>query len=243
MENLDMNMRRIILLVTITGAVAIPRLRAQVQPNSADTSQAALSAASATHAQSEALYTRPTQRTKLNNYLFDSFGPYPIVSAAFEAGIDQAGNSPPDWGQGAQAYGKRFGSEFGMAAVSTTTRYALGEAFREDTLYYRCECKGFFPRLNHALISAFISRRGDDGHRVFSFPALVGPYVGSMTAVYAWYPDRYNAKDAFRIGNYNLLEYVGGNIALEFLFSGPHSLLTRAHLNNRHGAPEAGSQP
>jgi hypothetical protein len=64
-----------------------------------------------------------------------------------------------------------------------------------------------------------------------------------MTAVYAWYPDRYNAKDAFRIGNYNMLEYVGGNLALEFLFSGPHSLLTRVHLNNRHGAQETGSQP
>jgi hypothetical protein len=42
-----------------------------------------------------------------------------------------------------------------------------------------------------------------------------------MTAVYAWYPNRYNAKDALRMGNYSLLGYVGGNIALEFFFSGP----------------------
>jgi hypothetical protein len=148
MESPDMNMRRTILLVAIASAVAMPPLTAQVQPNSGDASKAALPPASTTHAQSVMRYTRPTQRTKLNNYLFDSFGPYPIVSAAFEAGIDQAGNSPPDWRQGAQGYGKRFGSEFGMATVSTTTRYALGEAFREDTLYYRCECRGFFPRLN-----------------------------------------------------------------------------------------------
>jgi hypothetical protein len=84
------------------------------------------------------------------------------------------------------------------------------------------------------------ARRGQDGHRVFSFPALVGPYAGSMTAIYGWYPNRYGAKDAFRTGNYSLLIYMGGNIALEFFYSGPHSLLSRMHLNNAHGSPVQG---
>jgi hypothetical protein len=110
-------------------------------------------------------------------------------------------------------------------------------------LYYRCECKGVFPRLRHAVISTLTARRGEDGHRVFSFPALVAPYAGSMTAVYAWYPGRYNGKDALRMGNYTMLGYVGGNVALEFLYSGPHSLLHRMHLNNGHGAPDPGSNP
>jgi hypothetical protein len=83
-------------------------------------------------------------------------------------------------------------------------------------------------------------RRGADGHRVFSFPALVAPYAGSMTAVYAWYPNRFGAKDAFRIGNYSLLAYAGENISLEFMYSGPHSLLARMHLNNAHGSPVEG---
>jgi hypothetical protein len=80
-------------------------------------------------------------------------------------------------------------------------------------LYYRCECKGVFPRLGHAVISTLTARRGEDGHRVFSLPALVAPYAGTMTAVYGWYPGRYDDKDAFRMGNYSLLGYVGGNIA------------------------------
>jgi hypothetical protein len=42
-----------------------------------------------------------------------------------------------------------------------------------------------------------------------------------MTAIYEWYPHGYNGKDAFRMGNYTMLGYVGGNIALEFLYSGP----------------------
>ncbi len=45
------------------------------------------------------------------------------------------------------------------------------------------------------------------------------------------------------MGNYNLLGYVGGNVAMEFLYGGPHSLLSRLHLNNGHGASASGSQP
>jgi hypothetical protein len=174
------------------------------------------------------------------NYLFDAYGPYPIAGALIAAGVNQFTNSPPEWGQGAGGYGKRFGSDFGIAAVGTTTRYGLAEALREDTLYYRCECKGIFPRIRHAIISTLTARRGADGHRVFSFPALVAPYAGSMTAVYGWYPDRFGAKDAFRLGNYSLLAYMGENISLEFFYSGPHSLLSRMHLNNKHASPNQG---
>jgi len=192
---------------------------------------------------SDLTYTRPTQATKLHNYFFDAFGPYPIVGAGLAAGVNQLQNTPPEWKQGAEGYSKRFGSDLAIAAVSTTTRYALAEAFREDTLYYRCDCKGVLPRLSHAVISTFTARRGDDGHRVFSFSALVAPYVGTMTAVYAWYPGRYDAEDALRMGNYSLLGYVGGNIAMEFLYSGPHSLLSRMHMNNGRRAPDLGSNP
>ncbi|MFY9854451.1 MAG: hypothetical protein WAK26_11305, partial [Terracidiphilus sp.] len=185
-------------------------------------------------------YVRPTEKTKIVNYAFDSFGPYPIVGAAFGAGINQFSNEPPEWNQGVAGYSRRFGSDYGIAVVATSTRYGLSEAFREDAMYYRCECYGIFPRMRHALVSALTARRGEDGHRVFSIPALVGPYAGTMTATYGWYPGRFDAKDAFREGNYSLLAFAGENVALEFLYSGPHSLLSRMHLNNKHGAPDPG---
>lgn len=228
-------------LLFIASLAALPALaNAQSLLGSGDSSSPA---AITTPTQPILTYTRPTEMTKVVNYLFDASGPYPIVSAAVASGIGQAGNSPPEWGQGAEGYRKRFVSDLGIAAVSTTTRYALSEAFKEDALYYRCECKGVLPRLGHAVISTWTARRGEDGYRVFSIPALVAPYVGSMTAVYGWYPGRYNAKDALRMGNYNLLQYVGANIALEFLYNGRHSLLTRMHLNNRHGAPRPDLEP
>ena len=185
-------------------------------------------------------YIRPTQRSKVNNYLFDAYGPYPIAGSAIFAGINQASNTPPEWGQGVDGFSKRLASNYGIAMVATTTRYGLSEAFREDSIYYRCDCRGLFPRVRHALISTLTARRGEGGHSVFSIPALVGPYAGTMTAAYGWYPSRYGAKDAFRAGNYSLLAYAGENISLEFLYSGPHSLLSRMHLNNLHGSPIEG---
>jgi len=185
-------------------------------------------------------YVPPTERTKVSNYAFDAFGPYPIAGAGVAAGINQWSNSPPEWGQGLNGFGKRFGSDFGIAAIGTTTRYGLAEAFKEDTLYYRCECRGPFPRLRHAVISTLTGRHGEDGHRVFSFSAFAAPYAGSMIAVYAWYPDRFGAKDAFRMGNYTLLANLGGNIALEFFYSGPHALISRLHLNSPHASTTQG---
>jgi hypothetical protein len=234
-----MKIRSVLLMLLIAIVVAsVPGVaRSQSPANSGDSSGLAADTASA---QLEPAYLRPTQRTMVRNYVFDAFGPYPIVGSAAVAGINQISNAPPEWSQGLKGYSRRFGSDYGIALVATTTRYGLSEAFKEDAMYYRCECRGIFPRVRHALLSTLTARRGEDGHRVFSIPALVAPYAGTMTATYGWYPSRYNAKDAFRTGNYSLLTFAGENLSLEFFYSGPHSLLHRMHLNNAHGAPDSG---
>jgi len=185
-------------------------------------------------------YVRPSQTTMFHDYALAAYGPYPVVGSAFAAGLNQLSNSPPEWKEGPIGYGKRFGSNVGIVTVATTTRYGLSEVLREDSLYYRCECRGIGPRMRHAVVSTLTARRGDDGHRVFSIPSLVAPYAGTMTAVYGWFPNRYGPKDAFRMGNYSMLGYMGENISLEFLYSGPNSLFSRMHLNNSHGAPDPG---
>ncbi len=234
-----MKLRLIILPLFVSSlSAALPLLAKAQSPLDGNISATAVST---NPAQPDPTYNRPTQGVKIYNYVFEAFGPLPIGIAAVEAGIDQENNSPPEWKQGVEGYSKRFGSDLGTEAVSTTTRYALSEAFREDALYYRCDCRGIFPRLRHAVISTLTARRGQDGHRVFSVPALIAPYAGSMTAVYGWYPSRYSTKDALRMGNYTMLGLLGANISLEFLYSGPHSLLYRMHLNNMHGAPDSGS--
>src|SRR5580698_1106572 len=238
-ENPGVHLRRIVLFLLVAAGFATRPVPARAQAL-ADSASSSGTVAGTAPALPDLTYTRPTQAAKLYNYVFDAFGPYPAVGAGFAAGINQAYDTPPEWKQGAEGYGKRFGSNFGIAAVSTTTRYALADALREDMLYYRCECKGVFPRLRHALISTLTARRGEDGHSVFSFPSLVAPYAGTMTAVYAWYPSRYDAKDAFRMGNYLQLGNVGANISSEFFYGGHHSLLSRMHLT---GARPQDSNP
>lgn len=175
-------------------------------------------------------YAPPTRSERLHNFTFDAFGPYPFITAAASAGLHQAMDSPPEWREGGAAYAKRFGSSYGIGVVETGTRYGLAAALHEDTLYYRCACHGIFPRLGHAVLSSFTGRRGADGRRVVSLPSIAAPYAGAFTGTYAWYPGRYGAKDALRMGTNGYLSYIGGNIALEFLYGGPHSLLSHVHL-------------
>ena len=216
--------------ITSLGVLApLGRGQSAVDTNSSSSITDDSPASAIKHPHPLLVYSRPTGKMKLRTYVFDAFGPYPIAGAAMVAGLNQAEGTPPEWGQGAGAYGKRFGSNLAIAAVTTTTRYALAAAFREDTVYYRCECKGVFPRLRHAMISTVTARRGEDGHRRLSFPALIAPYAGTMTAVYGWYPGRFGPKDALRMGNYNLLAFMGENLALEFIYGGPHTLFSRLH--------------
>jgi len=245
-QNVGRNTCRVMLLLLVIASLTAFPVLAKAQSLALADLEDSSSTTTVAHTapvQFSVKYMRPTQSTKLHNYVFDMIGPYPILGAAFAAGISQATNTPPEWKQGASGYGKRYASDFGIAAISTTTRYALAEALKEDTLYYRCECKGVFPRLGHAVFSTLTARRGEDGHRVFSLPALVAPYAGSMIAVYGWYPGRYDDKDAFRMGNYALLGYVGWNIAREFVHGGPHSMFSRMHMDNSHAAPAQGSNP
>jgi hypothetical protein len=192
-----------------------------------------------THTQPGQTYVKPTGSQLFKKYLFDAFGPYAILGAAAAAGINQASGAhygdhqgsgtPPEWGPGAGAYAQRFASNYGINITANTYRYGLGTLLHEDTSYYRCECTGFGHRLGHALITTVEARHGEDGHYRFSFVNLSAPYAGTMTAALGWYPGRYDPSDGFRMGNYALATYAGINIAKEFIYGGPHTLLGHMH--------------
>lgn len=235
-EPLDMKIRNAIILLSALAAAAALSMAARSQSVPFSEGSKGVEPTPFTE-QHDLTYVRPTSRAKVNNYLFDAYGPYPIASAALAAGVHRLRDTPPEWQPGPEGFGKRFGSDFAISTIGTTTRFGLAEAFKEDTLYYRCECAGVWPRMAHAATSTLTARRGRDGHSVFSLPALVAPYAGTVTAVYGWYPNRYGAKDAFRMGNYSLLGSMGGNIALEFLYGGKSSLLSRIHLHKGQNSP------
>jgi hypothetical protein len=187
-------------------------------------------------------YQEPSEAQERNNYFFEAFGPYPAMWTTLVAGLHQATRTPPEWREGWPGYGERYASDFGESAVNISARFGLAQTLHDDTMYYRCACRGVWPRLEHAVVWTAMAHSGADGHMAVAVPTLVAPYVASAAEVYGWYPRRYGAKDAFRMGNYGLLDYLGGNISLEFLSPLLHARrngwIARLHLDNRHLAPE-----
>jgi hypothetical protein len=236
-ENLEMMMRLVVpslLVIAVLSGIS-PLASAQSSPGtggSTSTTPSSQTSSKPAHAQPgrTADYVKPDFGQRFHNYLFDSFGPYAIVGSLAGAAINQATNSPPDWGQGMEGYGDRVGSKFGINLVATTARYGMAEIFHEDTIYYRCDCSGFFPRFGHAIVSTVTARHGSDGHRFLSFANISAPYAGTEAAALGWYPSRFNAMDGFRMGNYLLGAYAGLNVAKEFIYGGPHTLVKNVPL-------------
>ena len=164
-----------------------------------------------------------------HHFTTDSVGPYPIFLAVATAGIHQATNNPPDWHQGFSALSERFGSNMGITATGNAVRYGLAYATDLNLNFEKCRCTGVVPRIGHAFRSAAVARRRD-GSSMLSFPNLIAPYAATTVAVYAWYPARYDIRDALRMGNYNLLNTVAANIAFEFIPTTVERFLHHLHL-------------
>ena len=192
-------------------------------------------------------YVQPSQEQKLDNYWNEAFGPNPMLATVFVAGWHQWRRVPPEWREGMAGYGERYGSDFASSVINMSTRYALARVFDEDTMYYRCACKGLGRRLRHSVVASIFVHQGADGHRAFALPAVAAPYAASFAEVYGWYPRRYDAEDAFRMGSYGVLWYVTWNVSLEFLSPILHakrtSWIERLHFDNRHLAPETEKGP
>lgn len=165
----------------------------------------------------------------VHGFLSDSAGPYSIFMALATAGVHQASDNPPDWRQGFPALSARFGSNMGITGVGNAVRYGVGWSMGADFRFRKCQCASFRPRLRHALANTVIARRRN-GRAVLSLPNLIAPYAATTSAVYAWYPARYGMQDALRMGNYNLLGTLAGNIVFEFLPAKATNFLRRMHL-------------
>jgi hypothetical protein len=176
---------------------------------------------------------RDDPKAFMKTMVLDSLGPYSLSMAVFTAAIHQGTHNPPEWPLGAVGLSERFASNMGVTLVGNTTRYGLAGMLRQDTLYYRCRCDAPWARVRHAAFSALVARRVSDGSSIFSVADLAAPYAATFTAVYVWYPRRYGAEDAFRMGNYNLLGTVGTNLVFEFMPVKVRKMLAHVHLSSQ----------
>jgi len=140
-------------------------------------------------------------RDKFVLFLQDSVDPGTFLSAAFNAGLDQAQDSDPSYGQGAQGYGRRFGAELaGQATSRFFGDFAYPAIFSEDPRYYRMAHGPAGQRLWHAIEHSVVAYRGN-GNRMFNFSEWLGT-ASSVAVSNTYHPDsqRGFAPAATRVG-------------------------------------------
>jgi hypothetical protein len=103
-----------------------------------------------TTANREAVPLSPGQKYQL--FFKSASDPWPFLLASVLAGIGQAENSLPAYGQGVQGYGKRFGAEYGDYFIGNFLGNAvLASLWHEDPRYYQ---KGHGSYVRRALWAA-----------------------------------------------------------------------------------------
>lgn len=107
-------------------------------------------------------------------FVRSSYDPGTILNSAFNAGLSQAQDQDPTFGQGMAGYGKRFGATYAdMASFEFFKDFAYPSIFHEDPRYYRLAQGSGGKRFLHAMEHAVVAHR-DNGKRMFNFSEWLG---------------------------------------------------------------------
>lgn len=107
---------------------------------------------------------------------------------AFLAGISQAQNSEPAYGQGASGYGKRFGAAIADGAIENfITSAAFPSLLRQDPRFFQSGKGGFWHRTGYA-VSRILVTRSDSGHSQANYSELAGSAIAAGISTYSYHP-------------------------------------------------------
>jgi hypothetical protein len=129
-----------------------------------------------------------TAHGKLRLFVKDKTDPFTIGWVAFEAGLAQANNDFPGYGQGAAGYGKRFGA--GLAdetAGGFFGTFLLPSVLHQDPRYYRLGAGPFKKRFGHALIRPVLTHKHSGGG-AFNWSGILASLATSSLSN-AYYPE------------------------------------------------------
>jgi hypothetical protein len=116
------------------------------------------------------------------------YDPMEFVLVGFVAGLGQASDSDPSYGQGAQGYAKRYGTAYGDNAIENFMAYAVfPSVLHQDPRYYQLGQGGFRKRAVHA-ISRVVLTRSDSGQTQFNYSELLGASSAAAISTYAYHP-------------------------------------------------------
>lgn len=127
---------------------------------------------------------------KLRFHAENIYSPSAIAGIALYSGILQAADVPKEWGQGAGAYGKRFGSTLAWSGIYNTIAFGLDSTLHQDPRYFRSGETGFWSRSRHALRGTLLTRTDSGGETLSTW--RIGSAYGAAFISNQWYPDRLN---------------------------------------------------
>jgi hypothetical protein len=121
---------------------------------------------------------------RFGNYLRDLAGPRALVGIAGGGVLQQLRQND------GTSLEERLASRAAQHVAEVSVRDGLAALMHRSTDYgYQfCECHGFGPRVQHALLETFTDRRAD-GSRALSVPRIAGTYAGNFAGL-AWNHDR-----------------------------------------------------
>jgi hypothetical protein len=108
-----------------------------------------------------------------------TFDPYEFAIVGVVAGIRQAENAYPAFGQGMEGYGKRYGAAFAdQVDGNMMTGAVFPSILRTDPRYFRMGRGKLSHRFGYA-VSRILMTRTDSGGRMFNIPE----FAGNATAI------------------------------------------------------------
>ena len=129
---------------------------------------------------------RPKQKFQLAYKV--SLDPVTFLFAGALAGVQQAANQYPGYGQGASGYAKRFGAAYGDIAIGTFVSNAVFPSlFKQDPRYFYKGTGSSGSRALYAIKSAVVCR-GDNRKWQFCSSVIVGSLVSGAISN-AYYPE------------------------------------------------------
>ena len=157
------------------------------------------------------------------------FDPVEVVFIGIEAGIGQADNTNPTYGQGMIGYSKRFGTAYADAIIGN---FGTGAIFptllRQDPRFYQMGKGNFLRRFGYAAMRVVVTRSESSGKHQFNFSEFLGNGMAAGLSN-AYHPGPHTlASNADVLGTQVLMDALGYELK-EFWPD-----LRRYLLRNRH---------
>jgi hypothetical protein len=157
------------------------------------------------------------------------FSVQPYAARLFVAAIDQARDTPSQWGGGMSGYGQRFGSRYGSFVLASTVESAGNAALGYENRYDFCRCKGFKKRSLHAIMRNFMTYNRTERDLRPAIPLYAGSFAAGMVSS-TWLP---GPRNAWTEGAYSALIQAGYGSAINWVSEFSLDIL-RKITNNRY---------